>query len=104
MGPHCCAALVSRSCEKLGRGSSCDAERNITRAGDGQVLGESLAAAWQSSPCLPGLASLLPAWREVAALLAPLVHHVHTQSSFPGWPAHFLMTEPGNYCSPLQPS
>ncbi|KAK9866141.1 hypothetical protein WJX84_005323 [Apatococcus fuscideae] len=50
-------------------------ERKITRAGDGQVLGESLAAAWQSSPCLPGLASLLPAWREVAALLAPLVHH-----------------------------
>ncbi len=48
----------------------------VSHAGDRRVLGRSLAAAWHEQPGLPGIGYLLPAWRDVATLLAPLVHQV----------------------------
>lgn len=45
-------------------------------AGNDAVLGRSLAAAWHSQPRLPGINYLLPAWRGIATILAPLVHQV----------------------------
>jgi hypothetical protein len=54
---------------------SCSLQTHTSR-----LLGVSADAGWCQHAHLPGVGSLLPAWRQIAHLLAPLCHQVLPQS------------------------
>ncbi|KAK9844778.1 hypothetical protein WJX74_006793 [Apatococcus lobatus] len=79
--PHTTAVHMEGTCSsplpvgaEFFKDANSSKESSSTCTGGGAILGRSLAAAWHTQPCLPGLPYLLPAWRDIATILAPLVH------------------------------